>query len=637
MNKRETEAFKHFIKAYDYQWEMNHEYREQYDDDLEYYIGYRDPSKYPLAYNMTFPQLLPRIMTMLGRMLEQVYQGGSHDLVSVRPRKRSDVERAPRVQGLLNYQLENLNSLDVAGSSYMFNYQWMNNALSWGKGIAKCYWKKEERIAPKRVQFQLPKFDERTGQVVGFETKSVTVNEPQIIYDAPYTEVIHNKSFVPDPRYKSIQQMPFVFCVYKKSVDYLHEMQKKGIYKNVKELGWNSGSGASHNAVGTDSAEQYVKSLSLESYAEMGDLESNRMAPQVDVIEGYGKYIFPGDDSPYEVGSGVKIKGKESEAIIHIGNYKTVLSIQKNTYGFRPFFAIGAYPHPELFWDMGIIRLGKPLQEQYDTMNNTRFQNAIMSVNQMLQVRKDSDIPPESLIWKPFGLIPVDEINQDVAPLLTPDVSQTGIFREQEEFFKSTIEDMTGMPRYNMGATPTRQEHVGTIHSLQAMGESRVKLLLMTMDYQGFQPLLKYMMQLNTWHLPDDFEARIITRDGEQFSPMFAGDIHSDYDFSARYTSMEPALGKQFRIQNLLQLNSVWAQSPYLQQHQWMKSIMELMDFADSDKYLKSPEQLQQEQQQAMQQQVQAEMAQASMQDNLSANQQQREMSRDIMKGLLKG
>jgi hypothetical protein len=74
-------------------------------------------------------------------------------------------------------------------------------------------------------------------------------------------------------------------------------------------------------------------------------------------------------------------------------------------------------------------------------------------------------------------LIPVEDMN-DVEPLITPDMTQTGVFREQEEFFKSTIEDMTGMYRYNMGATPTRQENVGTMYSLQAMGESRVKLVI---------------------------------------------------------------------------------------------------------------------------------------------------------------
>jgi hypothetical protein len=413
-------------------------------------------------------------------------------------------------------------------------------------------------------------------------------------------------------------------------------MEQKGIYRNVKEIGWNSDNGNTNTGSqhGEDTGEALAKSIGLEGVYE-GEFESERLAPEVDVIEGYGKYIFPEDETPYEVGSGVKIKGAQSEAIVHIGNYKTLLKIQKNSYGYRPFFDTSCYQHPELYWDLGIIRLGKAIQEQYNTLANTRYQGAIQQIAPMLQVRQDSGIPPEALIWKPFGIVPVEEMDQDVKPLVVPDVyGET--FREQEEFFKSVIEDTTGMYRYNMGETPSRQEHVGTMYSLQQMGESRMKLILMGMDYMGFQPMLKYMMLLNTWHLPSNFESRIRTRQGDDFTPMFAGDIHTSYDFTARYTSMEPALGKQFRAQNLIQFYQLWAESPYLQHHEFMKAVMEMLDFHDSDRFLKEPEQLQQEQMQQIKMTAQQELAAAALQDNLAAKQSERDLTRDVVKGLLK-
>jgi len=637
MNNRDEEALKHFLKSYKLLWDLNQTARDNYDDDLEYFTGYRNEADYPLAYNMTFPQLLPRIMTMLSRMLEQLYQGGTGDLAGVRPRKKADVERAPRVQGLLNYQLETLNDIDAAGSSYLFNYQWMCNALSWGTGIAKLYWRKEERIAPKRVQFPVPKMDP-SGRLLGFEWRSITQQAPQIVYDAPYAEILHNKCFLPHPHYKLIQKMPFCGCIYKRSVDYLKMRERDGTYRNIKELGCQSaqGSGAYGSQHAMDSGEAIVKSLEIEGMVDIGSTGSDRMSPEVDVLEMYGKYIFPEDDAAYEIGSGVKVKGIESEAIVHIGNYKTILKIQKNTYGYKPFFNIGAYRHPEVFWDMGIIRLGKSIQEQYDTLANTRYQGALMQVNPMLLVEEDSNIPPEALIWKPFGIIPglADGIDQ-VKALTIPD-NYGATFREQEDFFKSTIEDMTGMYRYNMGGTPDRQEHVGTVMSLQQMGESRIKLLLMTMDFQGFQPLLKYMMLLNTWHLPDNFEARINGQQGAQFQPLFAGDIHPDYDFTARYTAMEPAMSKNYRAQQLLQYAQLWAQSPYLQQYEFMKSVMEMMDFYDTDKYLKTPQQVQQEQQEMLKQQVMMKSMEMQAEDAMAGKQSQRDMTRDVVKQLIK-
>ena len=308
-----------------------------------------------------------------------------------------------------------------------------------------------------------------------------------------------------------------------------------------------------------DSNEAYCKSIEIEGALTEAELNSERITQDVDIIEGYGRYIFREDEIPYDLDSGIQIKGKESEAIVHIGNYKTLLSIQKNPYNTRPFIDISGYYHPELFWDLGFVRLSKEIQEQYNTLANTRFQNAMMTVNQMLMVRQDADIDPAALIWKPFGIIPVEDMG-DVAALTVPDISQTNVFREQEQFFEDTLSDITGMYAYGMGQTPSRQERVGTIYSLQAVGEARVRLMLMTMDHQGFRPFLKQMMMLNTFHLPYEFETRIYDKGKDDFSTLFPGDIHPNYDFSARYTSMEPALGKQFRLQQLIQYAQMWQQ-----------------------------------------------------------------------------
>jgi len=122
----------------------------------------------------------------------------------------------------------------------------------------------------------------------------------------------------------------------------------------------------------------------------------------------------------------------------------------------------------------------------------------------------------------------------------------------------------------------------------------------MTMDYLGIRPMLKYMMTLNTFHLPTGFEYRI--SDGgnnvNQFGNVFGDDIHPDFDFAARYTSMEPALGKQNRMQNILQLAPILQQNPMINQYAWLKTLFELGDVREADYLLKQPQQLQQEMEQ---------------------------------------
>ena len=131
--------------------------------------------------------------------------------------------------------------------------------------------------------------------------------------------------------------MPAAFLVYKRPVDYIKQKVEEGIYrkKALKELGKQK-SGASH--LRTDSEEATYKSLDIEGALTQAAIEDKRKSPDVDIVEAYAKLIF--EDNPYDIDTGIKIKGREEEAIVHIGNYNTILSIQRNHYAVRPIFDI---------------------------------------------------------------------------------------------------------------------------------------------------------------------------------------------------------------------------------------------------------------------------------------------------------
>jgi hypothetical protein len=601
--ERELQIFKALMQRYKSQWDMNQKTRSNYDEDLEYYLGYRNASSYPLAYNESFNRILPIIYTILSRFMDQIFQSGN--IVAVKPRKSQNLESAKSVEAVLNFQMENLNSIDMQGGAYLTMYKWFFNCLTFGKGILKTYWRKEERISPNRVAVPVPSFD-RAGGFQGWETIDHIKMEPQIVYDGPYCEVLHNKTFIPHPEYKNIQQMPAVFLVYKRSIDYVKRMVDLGVYRReaLDGLGWDSAGGAGVEP--RDSCEAVSKSLEIEGYTTFDDSspQDDFITKELDILECYTKLIL--EDEPYEVGSGMSIKGKEEECIVHIGNYKRILSLQRNVYGCRPLFDIGAYLQPELYWDVGLVRLTKGIQEQANNLANLRMQDIMMKISTMLRVDPNWDGNADELVWRPFGL--VEAAQGDIEPIVLPDL-QSNIFVEQEEFFKGTIQDLMGMYDYNMGATPQRQERVGVVYGIQSMGEARAKLMLMTIDYMGIRPLLKYFMLLNTFHLPNGFEYRISNGNQNQFGNIFSGDIHPDYDFAARYTSMEPALGKAARLQQLMNLAQIMLQNPWINQYQWWRTIFELGDIREADYLLKTPQQYQQEQQ-AMQQ---AQMMQAQM------------------------
>jgi len=621
MSKRDDDVLKFFLARYKDQYDRNSYARSNYDEDLTYYRGHRNAGDYPLVYNENFNRILPIIHTILSRFMDQLYQGGN--IISVKARHRRDMQKVKAVEGVLNYQMDSLNDVDVHGGSYLTMFKWFFNTLTFGKGIAKCYWRKEERIGPRRVALPVPNFD-RFGNFQGMDVIDHVSQEMQTVYDGPYVEILHNKLFVPHPEYKDIQQMPQCFIVYKRSLDYCKRQADKGIYKNLNKIGWGETGGAGDWE--RDSKEATQKSISMEGVTDIPDGNQDRKSPEIDIVEAYGKCIL--EDTPYEVGSGYKLKGKEEEVIAHIGNYKALLSLQKAQYGVRPLFDMGCYYHPELYWDLGMVTLTKGIQEQVNNLGNLRIQNAMMQINQMLLVNNESNIDPAALTWKPFGIVPVDDMD-DVKPLVVPDYN-SGVFMEQESFYKNTIQDIMGMYDYGMGQTPERQERVGVVYGIQAMGEARSKLLLMSMDYLGIRPLLKYMMILNTFHLPSGFEYRIGATDQQEFGQIFGEDIHSDFDFSARYTGMEPALGKQARMDRLVQLAGMWKDNPWINQYQWNKVLMELGDIREAESLLKTPDQMQQEMQQQVKMQMMAEQQKKNYETQGKLNVSKQDFKEDV-------
>jgi len=184
-------------------------------------------------------KIIPVIYTILSNMMSHIYRTGG-DIVAVKPRKSQNVEGADLASGVLNYQLQNLNDVDFQGGSYMIMLQWILSTLVHGKGIVRAYWRKDEQLMPKRLMLRIPKFNvDNMGNtyIEGEEPREVMIEQMQIMYDGPYIENIPVRHWLPDPEYRSIQQMPCCAHIYTKSIDWLKKMQIAGMFKNVGELG----------------------------------------------------------------------------------------------------------------------------------------------------------------------------------------------------------------------------------------------------------------------------------------------------------------------------------------------------------------------------------------------------------------
>ncbi len=639
MNKKEKEALSYFTQAYDRLKTVNEPYRTKFDTYDEFYRGYRDKTRYPMTYNYSFNKIIPIIYTILSRVMSHLYR--TSDIVVVKARKKKDIQRSTIIEGVMNYQLANLNDIDTAGGSYMLMLKWMLSALIYGKGVVKAFWRKEERISPRRIVLNIPQIgQDQMGRpfVQDMQTKDYIIEESQVVYDGPYVENIPIRNFLPDPEYRDIQKMPCVAHLYTKSIDWLKAQQRNGTFHNVRELGEVKGSFGKASGNNTDSEEFKSIFQSIENAYTMDEIETeHHKANNIDIIDCYGKYAL--EKPIYEVGSGISMKGQEDEVLCTIANYDTVVRLEKTKYGIKPFFDIGAHINADRYWDTGIIELVKDQLEAYNNISNLRMQNAMMKVNTMIKVLVDSDIDPRALVWKPFGIIPVDAMDE-VEMFDTPDVNSQ-VFREQIEFIDRCLQDVTGIYDYSKGVTPQRAEGVGVMYSLQSVGEARIKLLMMTMDYMGMRPLLKYIILLNCYNLPTGFEYRIVGLDSgqqQQFGQVFGTDLHLDYDFEAKYAAMEPALAKEFRLNQLMQLSTQWQQDPTVNQYEFKKAIFELLDWAQPERFLTDPDVVARQQQQAQQMQMMPQLLELqnkkeiNLEDNKTKLIAQTMESEDVMK-----
>jgi len=629
------EAYDYFTQTYFRLRDLNQPYRDKFDTYDEYYRGYRSEEKYPFAYNYSYNRMISVIYTVIGNFMSHLYR--DDDLVAVKPKKSADIHRAEVVSGVLNHQLNNMNSIDFQGGSYMLFLQWFMSALVFGKGIMRAYWRKEEKTMPMRKEIMIPQMGfSPSGEmyVAGEQMKELIFPQTQIAYDAPYLENIPVRQFLADPEYRQIQKMPACGHIYTKSFEWARRMEAAGEFRNIAEIG--RGTANYKNAKGgggsVDVKEFLQHSLDIEEAWTIEEITTDKhKANDIDFVDMYGKYAF--GNQRIDVDSHITYKAQEDEVVCTIANYDTVVKFKKNEYGIKPFFDIGAHINLHRYWDIGMVELLKDVQEAYNNLSNMRLHNAMMKVNTMIKVHVDSNINPKNLVWKPFGIIPVEDMDE-VQPMEVADYS-SGIYQEQIGFLDNIVQDMSGVYDYSKGVTPERQEHVGTMYSVQAVGANRVKLLLMTMDYMGIRPLLKYMMMLNTYHLPSGFEYRISgkTPQGQQkgFGRAFGSDMHIDYDFEAKYASMDPALAKEARVSQLLQYSQIWQQDPAVNHYEFKKAILELTDMANPERFLNDPQQVQKMMQEQYMREQAPQMNQLQSQERMQNEQNNIEMGKALL------
>lgn len=264
---------------------------------------------------------------------------------------------------------------------------------------------------------------------------------------------------------------------------------------------------------------------------------------------------------------------------------------------------------PNEFYGLGVIEMINDLQLELNTERNQRIDYRSYSMRRMFKVRRDADVNPADLVWRQGGVVRVGE-QEDVDTFDAPDNGVASSFR-QEDQTKQDMRDTTGAHDVVMGTggggTATETMTKDNNASI------RFKLIISSVENRLLVAISRKMIQLNQQFI-DDIRLLPLFDDSEQEWPEISPeDIQGEFHLIAAGSSVEPLANKEAFKQRMVELFSIVAQDPFMQQfpikrRNLLKKVFVAFDVQDTDDLLPSDEELSGMMEQQMFQQVMAKL-----------------------------
>lgn len=561
------------------------------DKWIEFYNLYRsyleDEQINPDGANLFVPYLFSVIETVVPRITDTLF--AKRPYIKPLPRKPEDIEKAERLQVLLEYQIDKMNFKEKASN-------WIKEAVIYGTGIAKVYWLTKEKtvIEKQRVQFNdlLNLFDRLMGEpdMSMYEEVEKTVKA----YDGPMFETVDIFDFYPDPYADSIENARYVVHKTMKPLNYVKEVYNP--------------------------TEEQLKEIE-EATGVIDDRENSPSERQSNI--GMGNIPEP-DSNMVEI-----LEYWEDNKVITIANQEVVLRDEDNPFNHKkiPFIDICDTQVPKEFYGIGEIEPNKYLQNELNTVRNQKIDNMSMAINNMWAVVEGSGITEEDLISKPNGVIWLPQgtnVNEVLQPIGPQRVSPDAI--TEEATIKKDIQETTGATSYVKGIQPQRQATATEITTLQSEANYRFKQKIMNV-ITGLEKVGRMFVQLNKQYLESEQAIRIEGKqanhmqaldmqmigseeEGNQyaFAEISPEDIMAEFDIRIATTAIDPTADSQVKRQQLLEFAQILAQAIGGFPMELVKEISETYEIPNIRRLIEQIEIQQQRQQELEQQKIAAQM-----------------------------
>lgn len=541
---------------------------------------------------------------------------GSRNAITVEPIGTEDIAKAELFQKLLNWQFVD------KGDGFRVGHEWMKSSLIYGTSPVKITWHDlyvrkgfafPELLEPDferlrddgnvesltsenvRVEYTMNQGYDNPynmlggggGNSVGYflqppELEPVRVyenvrGEQRIkVYSGPLAEVIPPEDFFYDPEARDITEARFVIHRVKRTVSYLRQKEKEGVYSHISEVVENkSSSRAFRSEDDSETAMRATNSSDYSYYTSRNDLQKARR--KVDVWEWWG--LLDVDDS-----------GIALPYLVVVAN-GVVIRMEKNPYAHgEPPFEI-MRPILDIFTMSGISmvdlvgeyqRVKTALMRQ--TLDNISFQN-----NQMWLVDENAGVDLEMLKNpRPGGVVLTNNLNG--ARQVTPSPLEGNVFNVME-FIQGQLEQRTGITRYNQGLNADSLNKTATgINAIMNASSQRIELIARVMAETGFRRLYKKMLQLDQQFIDQRIVIRVYGKPLEIAPDDLAGNFDVSVDIGGATNRDQQEVQQMMTLLNyaqiLLQLGVMRPENIY----EVAKKIMSTWGVADADKYISDPQ-----------------------------------------------
>lgn len=528
---------------------------------------------------------------------------GSKKCISVEPIGGEDIEKAEKLQKLLNWQF-----VDKA-DGFRVGHEWIKASLVYGIAPAKVTW--QETYV--RQGFAFPELTEPEFEVLRHDSTVETLNvgsvetkgrlvEPMAnsvnfgiqpyeleeyrvykdirgekklkTFSGPLVEVIPPEDFFCDPEARDIAEARFAIHRVKRTISYLKERERDGIYSNVDTVVERTTVGSTYD----DNDEASLRAMAGDRYSYNSARNDMQKARQkVDVWEWWGLLD-------------VEEKGIAEPYLVVMAN-DTIIRMEKNPYAHgEPPFEI-ARPVLDIFSLKGISMVDLVGEYQKvktalmrQTLDNISFQN-----NQMWEVDENAGVDIDSLANPRPGLIIMTDKPGGVRQIAPPPL-EAGVYHTME-FIQSQLEQRTGITRYNQGLdSKSLNKTASGISAIMSASSQRIELIARVLSETGFRRLYKKMLLLNQQFIDQDIVIRVYGEPLEISPDDLAGNFDVIVDIGGATNKEEQEVTQLMTIMNysqmLLQIGVMQPKNIY----EVAKKILETWGKTDYDKYLTDPE-----------------------------------------------